>query len=68
MNESMGSRPWTAHTLHDHARMLAARGADDDRGAARERLHAALDIYRELDMKPWCARAEAELEALTPAA
>jgi DNA-binding SARP family transcriptional activator len=61
MNARMGSRPWVAHTQHDYARMLLARGESEDRARARELLSGARDTYRELGMGPWAQRAEGEL-------
>jgi len=49
-NESMGLRPWLAHTQHDYARMLLTRVGRGDRERARELLDAALALYRELGM------------------
>ncbi|PWU24809.1 MAG: hypothetical protein C5B48_04470, partial [Candidatus Rokuibacteriota bacterium] len=52
MNERMGARPWVAHTDHDYARVLLARGAEDDETKAIELLRAALTTARELGMEP----------------
>jgi DNA-binding SARP family transcriptional activator len=50
MNERMGARPWLAHTQHDYAEMLVARGHAADRDRA-EQLHAtAAATYDELGM------------------
>jgi tetratricopeptide (TPR) repeat protein len=62
MNVRMGARPWVAHVQHDYARMLFARDGSRDPARGRELLSNALDIYRELEMKPWVKRAEAELD------
>jgi predicted ATPase/DNA-binding SARP family transcriptional activator len=52
LNERMGARPWVAHTDHDYARALLARGADGDETKAVELLGAALATARELGMEP----------------
>ena len=51
MNERMGARPWVAHTLEDHARMLLRRDAPGDRGAAEQHLSQAQAIYDELGIR-----------------
>jgi class 3 adenylate cyclase len=56
MNERMGSRPWVAHTRHDHARMLLFRDAPGDRKRAQELLEQALDTARELGIAALTAR------------
>jgi tetratricopeptide (TPR) repeat protein len=56
-NERMGARPWLAHTQHDYAQMLVARGSAGDRQRAQQRLKQALTVYRELGMQPSTARA-----------
>jgi tetratricopeptide (TPR) repeat protein len=61
MNESIGARPWLAHTYHDYARMLLARDAAADSERALELTAAALATYRELGMDTW-AREASELE------
>ena len=66
MNESMGARPWVAHTQEDYARMLLARNAPGDAEQAIELVRAALRTYRALDM-PGCVGQALELErALAP--
>jgi tetratricopeptide (TPR) repeat protein len=52
----MRARPWLAHTQHDLATMLLARGEPD---RARELMAEAARSYRELGMESWAARAEA---------
>jgi DNA-binding SARP family transcriptional activator len=64
MNARMGTRPWVAHTQHDHARMLLARGDSSDLPRAKQLLSNALETYRELEMEPWVRRAEADLAEL----
>jgi hypothetical protein len=61
LNDRLGARPWVAHAKHEYARMLLGRG---DRLRAGELLSAALDTYRELEMEPWQARAEADLASI----
>jgi class 3 adenylate cyclase/tetratricopeptide (TPR) repeat protein len=51
MNTRAGSRPWVAHTQHDYAHMLVARGEPGDRDKALELLTYALDTAQELGMK-----------------
>ena len=51
MNARMRARPWLAHTQHDYARMLVARGRPGDRDQALELLSQALDTGQELGMK-----------------
>jgi DNA-binding SARP family transcriptional activator len=52
MNKRMGAHPWVAHTEHDYARMLLARGPEGDETKAAELLGAALATARELGMEP----------------
>jgi hypothetical protein len=52
-NTDMWAWPWGAHSQHDHARALLARGTDGDRDRARELLSAARDTYERLGMVPW---------------
>ena len=51
-NARMGFRPWLAHTQHDYASMLLARGAGGDRERSRQLAGAAVGTYRELGMEP----------------
>ena len=53
----MKARPWRAHAQHNLATMLLRRGAVGDDVRAFALLHEAHDIYRELGMKSWAARA-----------
>jgi tetratricopeptide (TPR) repeat protein len=64
INARMGARPWIAHTQHDYARMLIARDGPGNRARASQLLSNALDVYRELRMKPWVARATEELSRI----
>jgi len=52
MNEHMGALPWVAHTEHDYARGLLARGDVGDETKAVQLLGAALSTARELGMEP----------------
>ena len=68
MNARMGARPWVAHTEHDYARMLAARGEPGDREQAIELAGRALDGYSEVGMDSYAAEAaqlQRSLEAAT---
>ncbi|MGH7818667.1 MAG: tetratricopeptide repeat protein, partial [Candidatus Binatia bacterium] len=51
MNTRIRSRVWVAHTEHDYARMLVARGAAGDREKAAGLLESALATTRETGMK-----------------
>jgi DNA-binding SARP family transcriptional activator/tetratricopeptide (TPR) repeat protein len=62
-NRRMGARPWLAHTQHDHARMLLARGMPGDRDRARQLLAAAREQYEELGMTPWLIQASELFDA-----
>jgi hypothetical protein len=42
MNEAMGRWPWLAHSRHDYALMLLARGRTGDRTRAGDLLDRAL--------------------------
>jgi len=69
MHARMGTRPWTAHTQYDFARMLRARGEARDRDRALELANGALATARELGMVPLAERAEAlqqELQGAIP--
>jgi len=59
LNARMGARPWLAHTRHDYARMLLARGEAADRERAQDLLDQALVTYRALGMGSHEARASA---------
>ena len=50
-NARMGARPWLAHTQHEYAEMLLARGRPGDREKALELLDRASDTAQELGMK-----------------
>ena len=64
MNERIGARPWLAHSLSDHARMLVARDSPDDRERADELFAAALAIYRELGMESYARDAETSIASM----
>jgi class 3 adenylate cyclase/ATP/maltotriose-dependent transcriptional regulator MalT len=51
MNARMGARPWLAHTQHDYAAMLFARGQTGDREKAATLMNDALATARELGMR-----------------
>jgi DNA-binding SARP family transcriptional activator len=59
MNDRLGARPWTAHSKHDHAAMLLARGADGDAERAGGLLTEAIAAYDALGMSVWSERAAA---------
>jgi tetratricopeptide (TPR) repeat protein len=48
MNETMGARPWVAHTQEDHARMLLERNAPGDQERAEQLLSRARATRDEL--------------------
>lgn len=62
MNEQMGARPWLAHTRHDYAGMLLARGGAGDRERALELAGRALEDYRSSGITAYTPEAEARLE------
>jgi hypothetical protein len=64
INAAMSGRPWVAHTQHDYAHMLLARNGSGDQAQAEALLAGALETYRELGMKPWIERAEAERQTI----
>jgi DNA-binding SARP family transcriptional activator len=59
----MKARPWRAHAQHNLATMLVRRGAIGDDERALALLRDTHDIYRELGMTSWAARAQ-ELQEL----
>jgi hypothetical protein len=63
----MGARTWVAHTEHDYARMLVARGGPGDRERALELTRSSLKGYRNLDMDAFATEA-AQLERTLSAA
>jgi DNA-binding SARP family transcriptional activator/tetratricopeptide (TPR) repeat protein len=50
MDETMGARPWLAHTQEEYARMLLRRDAEGDRQKAESLLSRAQSTYGELGM------------------
>ena len=66
MNTRTGARPWLAHTQHDYAAMLLARGQPEDRTQAMTLLEEALATARELGMRALEARLMARMSPLTP--
>jgi len=65
-NARMGARPYLAHTQHEFARMLLARGGPGDAERAAALLGEALETARELGMAGVAEAASALLEE-TPA-
>ncbi|MBI1885646.1 MAG: AAA family ATPase [Chloroflexi bacterium] len=59
MHTRMGARPWLAHTQHDYARMLLARGEPADRDKALALLDQAQQTASELGMKALADRIQA---------
>jgi tetratricopeptide (TPR) repeat protein len=59
MNARMEAIPWLAHTQHQYAAMLLARGNAGDRGRAMSILDEALETACELGMKSLGAKVEA---------
>jgi tetratricopeptide (TPR) repeat protein len=51
MNERIGARPYVAHTQHEHAAMLLARGHPEDRDRALDLVNRALATAQELGMR-----------------
>jgi DNA-binding CsgD family transcriptional regulator len=70
INAAIGARLPLAHTRHDYAAMLVARGAPGDRQRAVELLRTSLESARELGMRALEERAAARLQELveTPSA
>jgi DNA-binding SARP family transcriptional activator len=64
MNTQMGTPPWVAHTEHDYARALLARGTEADEKKAVELLGAALATAQELGMEPLVGTVSALLTEL----
>ena len=59
MNETMGARPWLAHTQEDYARMLLQRSSQGDRERAEKLLSRAQATYHELGMQSDASKAAA---------
>jgi tetratricopeptide (TPR) repeat protein len=64
VNQRIGARPWVAHTEHEYARLLVARGRATDRARAVELLHCAVEAAKALGMTALLARAEPRLAEL----
>ncbi|MGH7856860.1 MAG: ATP-binding protein [Candidatus Binatia bacterium] len=58
-NSRLAALPWVAHTQHEYARMLIARGGPDDARRASELRSAALETARNLGMTALIARLDA---------
>ncbi|MFQ5593938.1 MAG: AAA family ATPase [Anaerolineae bacterium] len=58
MNARMGARPWLAHTQHQYAAMLLARGQAGDRARATSLLDQALATAGELGMQALVEKVE----------
>jgi hypothetical protein len=50
MNERLHAWPWLAHTRHEYALMLLARGRKSDRKQAADLLASATATARQLNM------------------
>ncbi len=59
MNARQGAHPWLAHTRHQYAQMLLARGLREDRDRAVGLLDAALETARALGMNALAERSAA---------
>ena len=66
MNTRTGARPWLAHTQHDYATMLLARGQPGERDKAMTLFEEALATARELGMRALEARLTARLSRDPP--
>jgi tetratricopeptide (TPR) repeat protein len=65
-NQRIGALPWLAHTEHEYARLLLARGRATDRPRALDLLNRAVDSARALGMTALLARAEPLRAELVP--
>jgi tetratricopeptide (TPR) repeat protein len=59
MNARIGAKPWLAHTQHEYAAMLLARGQPGDHAQAMSLLDEALGICRALGMNALVEKVEA---------
>jgi tetratricopeptide (TPR) repeat protein len=59
VNARMGARPWLAHTQHQYAIMLLARGHSEDLERANSLLEEALYAAKEMEMASLAKRIEA---------
>jgi len=67
MNARQGARPWLAHTQHQFAAMLLARGRTEDRTKIVGLLDEAVAASQALGMQALAARAAALRETALPA-
>ena len=67
MNSRIGARVPIAHTQHDYAAMLSARGGPGDRERAAALLRASLGSAREIGMRALEERASRRLNGLSGA-
>ena len=51
MTARMNARPWLAHTQHDYAQMLLARGKPGDAERARELLGDSVAAFQQLGIR-----------------
>ena len=65
MNERIGARVALAHTQHDYAAMLLARGEPGDRERAMDLLKASLESAREIGMRALEKRVAERLDELS---
>jgi DNA-binding SARP family transcriptional activator len=63
LNAIAGALPALAHTQHDYACTLLARGTVDDTRLARELLDRAVATYDDLGMQPWLDKASGLAQA-----
>jgi len=63
MNERMGARPYLAHSLREHANLLASSDSPSDRERAAALLERAESLYLELEMHAFAERSRAAREA-----
>jgi tetratricopeptide (TPR) repeat protein len=62
LNTRLGARPWLAHTQHDYAAMLLARGCPADQPRSRALLAAASTTAAELGMRALADKCAASRE------
>jgi DNA-binding CsgD family transcriptional regulator len=67
MNAKMGAKPWVAHTQHDYAEMLLARGQPTYYEKAGSLLDEALVIARDLGMRVLEERVKAQMDQMVVA-
>jgi len=59
----VGMRPLVAHCHHDLGKLYGRIGKRDN---ARDQLTSAIAMYREMDMRFWLEKANAEMRSLAP--